>query len=221
MNGALGRRAAVVAASTAFVAYDRWHARCEASSRQPRVLITAFHDWRDVQGNVWRCRDNPSCRLLLGEAVSTPPLKRNGPLVQALTRTDISADFTFQTLPVTWGTANGLDLHSYDIVIHLGLGVYDNFRTILLENGAYNFRNNGSDALNHQGADEVIESGAQKHLKLDSAMLKRYADLRRMPSTLTTDPTFEVVEAPSRRENTYICNEVRLPPCSSPKMDPR
>ena len=44
-------------------------------------------------------------------------------------------------------------------------------------------------------------------LKLDSTMLKRYADLRRMPSALTASPQFLVSEAPSRKENAYICNE--------------
>ncbi|MEM6995755.1 MAG: hypothetical protein AAF721_34920, partial [Myxococcota bacterium] len=32
------------------------------------VLVTGFNDWKELGDppNVWRCRDNPSCRLLLG-----------------------------------------------------------------------------------------------------------------------------------------------------------
>ena len=184
--------------------------RCEGG-RRPRVLITGFHDWRDVAENLWRCRDNPSCRLLLGPPSETPPIRREGALVQALKQANIRADFTFQTLPVTWGTANGLDLAGYDIVIHLGLGVYDSHNTILLEHGAFNLRGEGRDALNRAGTGEAIESGAQKHMKLESGMLKRLADLRRQPSTLTPASggaaPFVVVEAPSRKENAYICNE--------------
>ena len=52
------------------------------------MLITGFHDWRELEGNVWRCRDNPACQLLIGpEATQTPPLVRSGALVTALAAT--------------------------------------------------------------------------------------------------------------------------------------
>ena len=215
----LGRRAAAAASaaaawSLATDSADRQQARCDAApSARPRVLITGFTDWKKnaTGSNLWRCNDNPSCRLLLGAATEAPPILREGPLVQALKNANVQADFTFEVLPVTWGTANGLDLSSFDVVIHIGLGVYDSHSKLLLENGAYNLRSESRDALNRPGTGEVIESGAQKHLKLGSGMLKRYADLRRQPSTLTTAagnaPAFVVVEAPSRKENSYICNE--------------
>ena len=202
--------AASVAAISAAAATKR-ESECEAKQPKLRVLITGFNDWKDdIEGNLWRCRDNPSCRLLVGAACETPPLQREGALVQALRRANVKADFTFQTLPVTWGTANGLDLMGFDVVVHLGLGVYDSHNTLVLEHGAFNLRGPGRDALQTPGADDVIEAGSQKHMKLDSAMLKRYADLRRQPIALTSSPSFTVSEVPSRKENTYICNEVRL-----------
>ena len=55
-----------------------------ARGRPLRILITGFHDWRELEGNVWRCRDNPSCSLIYGAACPTPPIERRGPLVTAL-----------------------------------------------------------------------------------------------------------------------------------------
>ena len=55
------------------------------------------------------------------------------------------------------------------------------------------------------GTGEMIEPGQPKHIKLDSSMLKKYADLRRQPPTLTKP--YVVSEAPSRKENSFICNE--------------
>ena len=54
-----------------------------AGGRRPfKVLVTGFHDWRDLSPiptlNLFRCRDNPSCRLLLGEASFSPPVTRSG-----------------------------------------------------------------------------------------------------------------------------------------------
>ena len=187
------------------------NASCEEKPHKPRprVLITAFHDWKDLADNMWRCRDNPTCRLVLGAESAVPPIKREGPLVTALKRARVPAEFTFVTLPVTWGTAMGLDLTAYDVVIHLGLGVYDSYDTILLEHGAYNMRGSGHDVLDRpaQNANDAIETGTPRHLKLESSMLKRYSELRRLPSALTETPRIIVSEAPSRKENTYICNE--------------
>lgn len=79
---------------------------------------------RELEGNPWRCRDNPSCRLIYGEPCALPPVQRRGPLVRALARTDVSrhADFSFQSMPVFWHTAAGLDLTFFDVVVHMGLG---------------------------------------------------------------------------------------------------
>ena len=58
--------------------------RSARSSRRPRVLVTGFHDWRELESNVWRCRDNPSCRVLYGAPSASPPIEKAGPLVRAL-----------------------------------------------------------------------------------------------------------------------------------------
>ena len=53
--------------------------RSAQSSRRPRVLVTGFHDWRELESNVWRCRDNPSCRVLYGAPSASPPIEKAGP----------------------------------------------------------------------------------------------------------------------------------------------
>ena len=175
-----------------------------AAPRRPRVLITGFHDWRELDGNIWRCRDNPSCRLILGECCASPPISRNGPLPQAL-RASVDADFTFVTLPVLWGASAGLDLLSYDVVIHMGLGVYDRHDTILVENDAYNLRQ-GQDALAHSPPGHTIEMGAPQVLVQGSAMQGRYRELAANASAALPGD-FVLSLAPARVSNSYICNE--------------
>jgi len=176
----------------------------EASSKRPRVLITGFHDWRELDGNIWRCRDNPSCRLLLGSQCPSPPIVRDGPLPRAL-RASVPADFSFVTLPVIWGTAAGLDLGSFDVVIHLGLGVYDRHDTILLENDAYNIRR-GPDALAQAPPGHTLECGSAQVQPASSGMSARYSALQASASApLAGD--FVLALAPARSENSYICNE--------------
>ena len=157
--------AAAIAAGSAFAQRCFATVDCEANTtasqpvKQPlRCLITGFHDWRELENNVWRCRDNPACRLLLGPPSDSPPLVRKGPLVRALQHAfaDGSVEFTFQTLPVTWNTAAGLDLMLFDVVVHLGLGVYDCHDTILLEQDAYNLRCDRPDALANLGGGKPI-----------------------------------------------------------------
>eukprot|EP00971_Amphidinium_carterae_P010435 206014-Amphidinium_carterae.1 len=73
--------------------------RCDS---RPRVLVTGFADWHGTQDqsqvliwesarvtlcredNVLRCRDNPSCRLLVGEACEKPSIDRAGSLAKFL-----------------------------------------------------------------------------------------------------------------------------------------
>eukprot|EP00929_Paragymnodinium_shiwhaense_P028814 TRINITY_DN16630_c0_g1_i4.p1 TRINITY_DN16630_c0_g1~~TRINITY_DN16630_c0_g1_i4.p1 ORF type:complete len:285 (+),score=31.23 TRINITY_DN16630_c0_g1_i4:67-921(+) len=116
--------------------------------RRLHVLVTGFHDWRDLgeTPNLWRCRDNPSCRLLLGGPCDAPPVRRDGELPKLLRKELPNVDFSFQTLTTTWETSRSLDLHTFDAVVHLGLGVYDCRDKILVEDGAYNKRD-GKDAL--------------------------------------------------------------------------
>ena len=227
------RRLAATAAAAAGFTASVTASHCEPEldeeprRRLPRVLITGFNDWHNLSGNLWRCRDNPSCRVLLGNASSSAPVERTGPLVRALKKNTAlasSADFEFQTLPVTWGTTQGLDLTSYDLVIHLGLGVYDCYDKILLEKGAYNLRSASKDVLQVCGPNEPIEAGAAECLPITAAMQRRYDALAREPPVLLTAGdehcTFKVEEAPARPANTYICNESHyraLRACELPK----
>ena len=95
--------AAAGGSAAALVLHRQEQANTQASqpARPVRVLVTGFHDWRelgDVSPNLWRCRDNPSCRLLLGPTSSAPPVKRDGELPRLL-RTDApEVEFVFQAL---------------------------------------------------------------------------------------------------------------------------
>ncbi|KAL1500602.1 hypothetical protein AB1Y20_013254 [Prymnesium parvum] len=170
-------------------------------SPAPRVLITGFHDWKELEGNVWRCRDNPSCRLLLGPPSPSPPIVREGPLVRRLAACCPDATIDYVTLPVTWGVASGLDLCAYDIIIHIGLGVYEGTATLLLEQGAYNERR-GADAAAQPPPGHTIESGALQELR-PLAMQDKYALLKD-----TELPGGFVLEmAAARPQNTFLCNE--------------
>lgn len=127
---------------------------------RPRVLVTGFHDWRqlgDANPNLWRCRDNPSCRLILGFPSASPPLARDGCLPSTLRNLMPGVSFSFVTLPTAWGTAQGIDFYQYDVVIHMGLGVYDCHDKILVEDGAWNGRV-GKDAAGHESG-ATIEMG--------------------------------------------------------------
>lgn len=206
-TGRMAASAAISAvAATTLSLETRKPSESQNLSQRPRVLITGFHDWRDLDGNIWRCRDNPSCRLLLGSECPSPPIRRDGPLPQALRFLCAEvADFTFVTLPVLWGTSAGLDLLSYDIVIHLGLGVYDRDDLILVETDAYNMRR-GADALAHAPPGQTIEMGSDQVLERSSGMHARYARLGAgLAEQLPGD--FQLSVAKARPANSYICNE--------------
>lgn len=206
----------------------------------PRVLITGFHDWRELENNIWRCRDNPSCRLLLGPPCTAPPLVRDGPLPRALSAAAVPADFCYVTLPVLWSvsaalepstslrhaclcilplhplahpdvagsalatadTASGLDLGAFEIVIHLGLGVYDSHNTILLERDAYNMCR-GQDALAHFPPGPGLEDGAPQIQECSTSLAAQHAMVAR-DSALPGG--FSVRVALARSANSYICN---------------
>jgi hypothetical protein len=200
MRQTVQRLAALTSLAGASVAAGQRTISAEPKPRK-RVLVTGFHDWHELEGNLWRCRDNPSCRLILGPPTNSPPLAREGALVTALATVD--ADFTYQTLPVIWGTTASLDVLSYDVVIHLGLGVYDNKESILVEQGAYNLRR-GNDALGHEPLALTIETGAPEVQQSSGEMRERYAALAEEPRL---PGGFVLRDAPARRANSFICNE--------------
>lgn len=199
------KRAAAAAAGATTVAVASPVASTEEAPPL-RVLVTGFLDWRELEkGNVWRCRDNPSCRLLLGAPCTTPPIVRGGPLPQQLAATCTGAEFTFQVLPTLWGTTAGIDLLAFDVVIHMGLGVYDSHDHILLEHGAYNMRAR-PDAAGADADGQAIEYGASMHLVSNESMLARYASVLRGDSDKLAGD-YALCTAAARPTNTYICNE--------------
>ena len=104
-------------------------------------------------------------------------------------------------MPVLWGTASGLDLMNYDVVVHLGLGVYENHTTIILENGAYNERR-GADASAQNPPGHTIEHGSPQEMYVTS-MQSRYSALA--DTVLPGD--FELKPEGARPKNAYLCNE--------------
>jgi len=151
--------------------------RCSDSSKLS-ILVTGFYDWKDLgqPKNILRSRDNPSSRLIVGNACEKTPTIKNGVLPKWLRETcPPDWEFHYHLLPVVWGSSMGLDLTKsdtyhhpiqlqshppdtrignyvaanisvvfpmfgfrfrYNVVFHLGLGVYDGEPKILLEDGA-------------------------------------------------------------------------------------
>ena len=196
-------RRAALAAPAAALGWSSASAEPSKPTRTTRVLVTGFHDWRELDGNVWRCRDNPSCRLLLGAPCPLPPVKRAGPLVAALAGANFHV--TFHTLPVIWGAASAIDYSDYDVIVHCGLGVYDNRETILLECGAWNERK-GTDAVGRQLAGQSLEAGAPQRINTPRMLANTTAVVASaIGHTLAGGHHLRLAEA--RPENTYLCNE--------------
>jgi hypothetical protein len=185
----------------------------ENMSESLRVLVTGFNDWKDLGDppNVWRCRDNPSCRLLLGDETAARPDTHAGPLVELLTGHATTAEgraitWTFGTMPVTWGVADTVpDYDSYDVVVHVGLGVYDTFSVLKLEDGAFNQRK-GTDAAGRE-ADEAIASGSGEVLDAPEGT-DIAARVRSLDGHTFGAYTLQVARA--RPENSYLCNETHF-----------
>ena len=170
-----------------------------------RVLVTGFNDWKELgePPNVWRCRDNPSCRLLVGAPRQEPPTGFEGPLVGALqhaTDTDAIA-WSFSTLPVTWGaTSEHTAYGDYDVVVHLGLGVYDRHDEVFVEAGAYNLRQ-GTDAAGRAVDGPIVEGAATVFEAPESvAAAVEAVDGRRFG-------TIRARAMQARASNAYLCNE--------------
>jgi hypothetical protein len=179
-------------------------AGCESSAwagARPSVLVTAFHDWHELGDppNVWRCRDNPSCRLLVGEERMERPRELEGPLVHYLRESAPEVDFTFRTMTTEWGAFSDVP-RELDLVVNLGLGVYDHADRLQLERGAINLRR-GRDAGGRELAGP-IEPGAPRVRMPPAAVRARIDALQGR-----TFHGFEVQVARARRSNSYLCNE--------------
>ena len=169
-----------------------------------KVLITGFYDWRDLgtPPEQTRCRDNPSCRILATEGIG--PRDFLGPLAQSLKNWNQSQktkmQIDFELLPVTWEALGTLPRERYQIVIHLGLGVYDSFHRILIEDGAYNLRK-GKDAIGTSRKEE-IEPGKPDILQSPPQVT---VGIHRALNAKLPKP-FHLVKATARKSNAYLCN---------------
>ncbi|KAJ1459567.1 hypothetical protein M885DRAFT_510694 [Pelagophyceae sp. CCMP2097] len=170
-----------------------------------RVLVTGFNDWKDLKGNLMRCRDNPTCRLLVGDPCEAPPAEKRGPLIAKLEGMKYRMDhalFTFETLPVVWGGANKVDYKKYDVIVSLGLGDSKQPYVLQLERGATNLRE-GRDANGAHPPSKKIDAGA-------GATLHRERTSDNVTKLVERDRRygkFEVHTAEARESNKFICNE--------------
>ncbi len=173
-----------------------------------RVLVTGFNDWKGLGDppNVWRCRDNPSCRLLVGDPRTDAPTAFEGSLPAALSRASRERPiaWTFETLPVTWEVARGLPGYAnHDVVVHLGLGVYDRTDEIFVEAGAYNLRK-GADAAGNPMQGPILTDGEG-----DVVPAPAGTDIAARVEAVNggTFGAFTARVKPARKDNSYLCNE--------------
>jgi pyrrolidone-carboxylate peptidase len=171
--------------------------------RPMRVLVTGFNDWEGLGDppNTWRCRDNPSCRLLLGAEHDAAPQTHEGPLVVRLRRRAPDIEWSFKTMPVTWDAFATVP-DDVDVIVNIGLGVYHRFDSLQLEAGAFNLRQ-GTDAAGHERS-EAIAAGAPEILPAPehSSVPTRLASVAGR-----TMAGYEIVVMTARDDNTYLCNE--------------
>lgn len=195
--------ATAMGAAASMVAFKR--RRVTQCANQRRVLVTGFNDWHDTKDNVLRCRDNPSCRLLLGDACVKPPVARDGELPRFLRCEAPDIQWHFMALPVMWGAAWVCDWSAYDAVFHIGLGVYDCHDQIVLEDGAVNCRCPLGDVLG-MVADSCIDkdAGPVLHNSMQSAALAA------MDNAQVGAGVFTVKVIGARTSNSYVCNETHF-----------
>lgn len=170
-----------------------------------RVLVTGFNDWKDLgePPNLWRCHDNPSCRLLVGDPIFDAPAEFEGPLVSALRTAagDRDISWSFSTLPVTWGiAAERTPYTEHDVVVHIGLGVYDRDDELFVEAGAYNLRK-GTDAAG-RSTQEPIFSSEPEVLEAPPGVA---AAVKAVDGITFGSMKARMMQA--RPQNTYLCNE--------------
>eukprot|EP01061_Rhynchopus_euleeides_P016801 TRINITY_DN28127_c0_g1_i1.p2 TRINITY_DN28127_c0_g1~~TRINITY_DN28127_c0_g1_i1.p2 ORF type:complete len:244 (+),score=79.93 TRINITY_DN28127_c0_g1_i1:105-836(+) len=171
-----------------------------------RVLVTGFNDWSDVQGDVWRCVENPTGMMLIGwSGAASPPAASFylGPLPAYLRQHRPDVEWHFVTLPVVWSTSATIDYPSYDVVINLGLDGTLPAKTLHLEDGAYNGRK-GKDAVASTPPTNVCESSMDPGAVLAREEVSRViakVSGAQLPSG------FDCKSIKARSGNTFICNE--------------
>ena len=180
--------------------------------RRKRVLVTGFHDWHGIAGNVWRYENNPTAKFLLGwtndddgddEPHTQVTGRYSGALAILLQNERSDVDWHFLTLPVVWNTANSIDYASYDIVINMGLDTSVPPKHVHLEDGAYNKRS-VADGIGFAPPTDVCDTHELKGAVLyNKAVGEVIADV----CETTFDGGMTCARAVARPENTYICNE--------------
>ena len=173
------------------------------STMTHKVLITGFYDWKELgtPPQLTRCRDNPSCVVLAGHGIGGRDFQ--GTLSQMLyhwSKSQKRIILDFKLLPVTWQDLPHTALHQYDQVIHLGLGVYDSFHRILIEEGAYNL---------HKGKDALRVARNAMILPSQDTILFPPLSIQKgiQHALLVPLPTpFTLSRAQARARNTYLCN---------------
>ena len=104
-------------------------------------------------------------------------------------------------MPVTWEVFAAVP-GDVDLIVNLGLGVYDRLDALQLEAGAYNLRR-GADAEGRE-ASESIDPGAPAVLEppTDSPIRGRLDGLvgQRIAG-------YEITVVGAREDNSYLCNE--------------
>ena len=178
----------------------------QGEQRRVKVLVTGFNDWKNLgeTPNLWRCRDNPSCRLLVGAACDSPPLTKQGGLARRLRRCTaglgVEIDWQFQTLTTQWQTAATLDHLAFDVVINIGLGVYDGSKELRVEQGAHNSAR-GVDAAGHRPRSSTQEESMRAVLEVES--------MTRITTAVNglEIGEYKVVAVGARQSNSYICND--------------
>eukprot|EP00659_Diplonema_papillatum_P022208 gene22208-34081_t len=169
--------------------------------RRPVVLVTGFNDWNHVE-SLWQCSENPSGRLLVGDAGSrSADAPKDGRLPALLREGRPDVEWRFLTLPVVWGIGAAVDYTAYDVVIHLGLQSALGPTLIQIEDGAYNL-GVGLDAAGFQnsGPLDPLFPGDSLHNDTVTRVVRSLED-EQLPGgfkCFVVDPT---------RHNTYICNE--------------
>ncbi len=196
----------------------------DTGSGRKHVLVTGFLDWpqpgESVEGfNRWRCRDNPSGRLLLETAhdARVKPVAGDGPLCRELRRAAPGMDWRFEVLPVAWGAVEELPLDRFEVVIGLGLGVYDDPPRVLVERGAANLRRPSLDVDGRlpgaPGAPPVVIDRDGSNVMTATA-----EQCRRMSAAIAVSGQFadwQLLTVDARDDNSYVCNESHYLVCDA------
>lgn len=171
-----------------------------------KVLVTGFNDWRNLGNppNLWKCDENPSCRLLVGNATTSQPSSYGGPLVTQL-NSNANIDWEYRTLPTTWGAAQAIPYQNYDAVINMGLGVYDTSDAIQIEQNAYNQRS-GTDAAGTTRSAAPIDSGNASTTLSPSSSSGVNSRITAMDQQQLS-AQYQARVAQARANNDFICNE--------------